>query len=53
VRLDRLAHTFWMKIQEEDESGIETAICDNGFDPEIASGSITVHTRKQEAGRRH
>jgi len=42
-----------MKIQEEDEFGVETMIYYNDFDPETASGGITVHTRKQEADRRH
>jgi hypothetical protein len=37
--------TFRIRIWEEDEStGVETVIYDNGFDQPVAGGSIVVHT---------
>jgi hypothetical protein len=39
------ADTFRIKIWEEDESGNETVIYDNGMDQAIAGGSIVVHTK--------
>ena len=39
--------TFRIRIWEEDEvSGVETDIYDNGFDQAIAGGSIVIHTKK-------
>ena len=39
--------TFRIRIWEEDEiSGDETDIYDNGFDQEIEGGSIVIHTKK-------
>ena len=38
--------TFRIRIWEEDEiSGIETDVYDNGFDQEIGGGSIVVHVK--------
>jgi hypothetical protein len=40
--------TFRIRIWEEDEiSGDETTIYDNGFDQEISGGSIVIHTGKK------
>lgn len=39
------ADTFRIKIWEEDESGNETVIYDNGMDQAIGGGSIVVHTK--------
>jgi parallel beta-helix repeat protein len=41
------ADTFRIKIWEEDESGNETVIYDNGMDQAIGGGSIVVHTSKK------
>jgi hypothetical protein len=38
--------TFRIKIWEEDESGVETAIYDNGFNQPIGGGAIVVHAPK-------
>ena len=52
MRPDRLAHTFWIRIWKEDEFGAEAVINDNGFDREITSVGVIVHTgRKHEANR--
>ncbi len=38
--------TFRIKIWTEDEAtGVETVVYDNGFDQEIGGGSIIVHTK--------
>ena len=37
--------TFRIKIWQEDESGNETVIYDNGFDQAIGGGSIVVHDK--------
>jgi hypothetical protein len=39
------ADTFRIKIWEEDESGNEAVIYDNGMDQAIGGGSIVVHTK--------
>ncbi|TEU13211.1 MAG: hypothetical protein E3J21_19165 [Anaerolineales bacterium] len=39
--------TFRIKIWEEDGNGGETVTYDNGFDQEIAGGSIVIHTSKK------
>jgi parallel beta-helix repeat protein len=39
------ADTFRIKIWEEDESGNETVIYDNGMNQAIGGGSIVVHTK--------
>lgn len=38
--------TFCIKIWEEDESGNEAVIYDNGFNQEIGGGSIVIHAKK-------
>jgi PKD repeat protein len=41
---DKDADTFRIKIWEEDEAtGVETDVYDNGFDQEIGGGSIVIH----------
>ena len=43
---DSAADTFHIKIWEENEStGEETDVYDNGFDQEIGGGSIVIHTK--------
>jgi len=43
---DKEPDTFRIKIWEEDEFGVETVVYDNGFNQEIAGGSIVIHTKK-------
>jgi hypothetical protein len=38
--------TFRIKIWDEDESGVETIVYDNGFEQPTGGGSITVHRGK-------
>ena len=41
--------TFRIRTWEEDEeSGTETDVYDNGFDQEIGGGSIVIHTGKNK-----
>ena len=42
---DKEPDTFRIKIWEEDEDGVETVVYDNGFNQEIAGGSIVIHTK--------
>jgi PKD repeat protein len=43
---DKDADTFRIRIWEEDEAtGVETEVYDNGFDQEIGGGSIVIHAQ--------
>ena len=42
---DDMPDTFRIRIWEEDESGVETDVYDNGFDQAIGGGSIVIHTK--------
>ena len=39
--------TFRIRIWDEDEGGTEAVTYDNGFDQEIAGGSVVIHTSKK------
>lgn len=38
--------SFRIRIWEEDGSGAETDVYDNGFDQELGGGSVVIHTKK-------
>jgi hypothetical protein len=43
---DNEPDTFSIRIwQEDDATGVETDIYDNGFDQPIGGGSIVIHTK--------
>ena len=45
---DSAVDTFRIRIWEEDESGLETDIYDNGVEQAIGGGSIVIHEKKEK-----